>query len=46
VALATVVLFCPHITVGFSPLSALLQPKGEMENAEFCAIPEQPGFKP
>jgi hypothetical protein len=45
VALATVVLFRLPTTVGFSPLSALLQLKGEREKAEFHAILEDPGFK-
>jgi hypothetical protein len=38
-ALAMVV-FCSPTTVGFSPLSALLQLKGEREKAEFHAILE------
>jgi hypothetical protein len=45
VALAIVV-FCSPTTISFSPLSALLQLKGEKEKAEFRAILEQPGFKP
>jgi hypothetical protein len=41
VALAMVV-FCSPTTIGFSPLSDLLQLKGERVKAEFRAILEQP----